>query len=96
MKAGLNFTSLKKEKESVLLDGLSFVLTGTLFSMSREKAKEIIQANGGNVIAAVNKNTRYVVAGENPGSKYFQAQKLGITLLSESEFLNMLKIEKNA
>jgi len=96
IKAGLNFTSSKKEKESTLLDGLSFVLTGTLSSMSREKAKDIIQANGGNILSAVNKNTRYVIAGENPGSKYNQAQKLGITLLSESEFLNMLKIEKNA
>jgi len=95
IKAGLNFSYSKKEKKTTLLNGTSFVLTGTLSSMSREKAKEIILTNGGIILTTVNKNTRYVVAGENPGSKYTKAQKLGITLLSETEFLEMVKIENN-
>ena len=93
IKAGLNFTLSKKEKISMLLDGASFVLTGTLSSMSREKAKEIILTNGGVIHTTVNKNTGFVISGENPGSKYTKAQKLGIKLLSENEFLKMIKIE---
>ena len=90
--AGLNFAR-KVEKESMLLNGLSFVLTGTLASMSREKAKEIVIANGGIIHSTVNKNTRFVITGENPGSKYDKATKLGIKLLTENEFLEMMKIK---
>ena len=73
------------------LSGKSFVLTGTLESMARDIAKEKIRELGGNVVDSVSKNTSYVVAGENPGSKADKAKTLGITILIEAEFLKILK-----
>ena len=70
--------------------GLSFVLTGTLSSMSREIAKEKILALGGKVLGSVSKNTSYVVAGEEAGSKLINAEKLGVKVLDEQSFLKML------
>ena len=70
---------------------MNFVLTGTLSSMSREIAKERILALGGKVIGSVSQNTSYVVAGADAGSKLTNAQKLGVKILNEQEFLNMLK-----
>lgn len=73
------------------LSGKTFVLTGTLQDYSREQAGDLIRGLGGRVSSSVSKETDYVVAGENPGSKYTQAQKLGVTILSESDFKSMLK-----
>ena len=70
--------------------GLNFVLTGTLSTMSREIAKEKILALGGKVVGSVSKNTSYVIAGEDAGSKLKNAEKLGVKVLDEKEFLNML------
>ena len=70
--------------------GLSFVLTGTLSQMSREIAKEKILAFGGKVSGSVSKNTSYVVAGVDPGSKFATAEKLRVKILNEEEFLKML------
>lgn len=92
-KAGLNLAGEKKINESNLFEGKSFVLTGTLSSMSRENAKEIIQSHGGTVVSTVSKNTSYVVAGDSPGSKLDKAQKLGVSVLSEEQFLEMIKSE---
>ncbi len=92
-KVGLNFTSAKNKHESNLLEGKTFVLTGTLSSMSREEAKELIQNNGGTVASSISKNTNYLVAGESAGSKLEKAQKLKITVLSEEQFLEMIKTE---
>ena len=81
----------KAEKiKSGKFSGMTFVLTGTIAGMAREIAKERIIANGGKVSGSVSKNTSYVVAGKDPGSKYTDAQKLGVKILSEAEFLKML------
>ena len=97
-----NLTFIKKlQKNGVVIEkmpkvkagkftGLNFVLTGTLETMSREIAKEKILALGGKVLGSVSKNTAYVVAGEEPGSKLNTAQKLGVKVLNEKDFLNML------
>lgn len=90
-KAGLNFSTEKKKRGSNRLEGKSFVLTGTLSTMSREEAKEKIQNQGGSVLSSVSKNTDYVVVGESAGSKLDKAVKLGITILSEEQFLEMTK-----
>ena len=90
-KSGLVLASKGRLKKSNRLDGKSFVLTGTLSTMSREEAKEKIQNHGGSVVSSVSKNTNYVVVGENAGSKLDKAQKLGIEILSEEQFLELIK-----
>lgn len=79
-----------ESRKSGKFSGLQFVLTGTLATMSREIAKERILKEGGKVAGSVSKNTSYVVAGEEAGSKLTNAQKLGVKVLSEEEFLKML------
>ncbi len=73
------------------LQNKSFVLTGTLNSLSRNEAKEKIRALGGTLSESVSKKTDYVVAGENPGSKLTQAKTLGVNILDEKTFLKMLQ-----
>ncbi|MGK9370035.1 NAD-dependent DNA ligase LigA [Melioribacter sp. Ez-97] len=90
-KAGLKFKMDGQKKLSDKLGGKSFVLTGALASMSRDKAKELIVANGGKVLSSISKNTDYLVAGEKAGSKLEKARKLGVKIISEEEFLNMIK-----
>ena len=62
------------------LDGMTFVITGTLPTFSREQAKELIQNNGGKVTDSVSKKTDYLVVGENAGSKLEKARQLGVTV----------------
>ncbi|MFA6274122.1 MAG: NAD-dependent DNA ligase LigA [Candidatus Paceibacterota bacterium] len=80
----------EKKKENGKFMGMIFVLTGTLSSMSRELAKEKIIKLGGKVSGSVSKNTSYVLVGENPGSKLTDAQKLGVKIIDEKQFMNML------
>ncbi|HYX28022.1 MAG TPA: helix-hairpin-helix domain-containing protein, partial [Pyrinomonadaceae bacterium] len=70
--------------------GKSFVLTGTLPSMTRDEARELIEANGGRVISSVSKKTDYVLAGADPGSKLDKANQLAVTVIDEAEFKKML------
>ena len=90
--AGLRFTAEKRQKSSQL-EGKTFVLTGTLPHLSREEAKEKIEAAGGKVSGSVSKKTHYVVAGEEAGSKLEKAQKLGVEVMDEAALLEMLKGE---
>ena len=90
-KSGLILASKGKLKKSNRLERKSFVLTGTLSTMSREEVKEKIQNHGGSVVSSVSKITNYVVVGENAGSKLEKAQKLGIEILSEEQFLELIK-----
>jgi len=76
---------------SDILKGKTFVLTGTLRNMTRDEAHEIIKSMGGKPTSSVSKNTSYVIAGENAGSKLDKAQNLGVIILSEEDFLNMIK-----
>lgn len=73
------------------LKGLTFVLTGTLQNMTRDEASELIKQKGGKTTSSVSKNTSYVIAGENAGSKLDKAQKLGVIILSENDFLKMIE-----
>ncbi|MDD5569366.1 MAG: NAD-dependent DNA ligase LigA [Candidatus Pacebacteria bacterium] len=82
---------VKEPKKGTKLSNKKFVLTGSLKSMEREDAKQRIIGLGGEVSESVSKNTDYVVAGENPGSKYEKAKKLGVKIIGEQEFLKMLK-----
>ncbi len=77
---------------SQLLSGKSFVITGTLPTMKREEAKELIQKAGGKVSNSISSKTDYLIVGENAGSKLEKAQKLGITQLSEQQLLEVLKL----
>lgn len=71
------------------LDAKTFVLTGTLPTLTRDEAKKMIEDNGGNVSGSVSKKTDFVVVGENPGSKYEKAVELGITILDEEKFKDL-------
>lgn len=89
----LKSVNIQKEsvsKESVHLSGIKFVLTGTLQSISREEAKEMIRSKGGDVSSSVSRNTDYVVAGKEPGEKLEKARELGVKILHEDEFLALL------
>ncbi len=87
---GLRFSMEEAAAESRRLAGKSFVLTGTLSNLTRAAAEARVLALGGNVKSTVSKNTDYVVAGVEPGSKLEKAQKLGITVLDEGEFLKIV------
>lgn len=87
---GINIEESKKIQGGVF-EGKTFVLTGTLEKLTRLEATDIIEQNGGNVSSSVSKNTSFVLAGENAGSKLEKAKKLGILIISEKEFDEMVK-----
>ncbi len=89
--AGLTFDHTIKKKVVGRLAGKIFVLTGTLPNITREDAKQRIEAAGGKVTGSVSKKTDYVVAGEDPGSKLDKANSLGIAVLGEPELLALLQ-----
>ena len=80
----------EKKTVSEKFAGLTFVLTGTLPTMSRDEASAIILANGGKTSSSVSKKTSYVLAGENAGSKLTKAESLGVKAITEDEFIKMV------
>lgn len=88
--AGVDFTS-HEEKRDDRFAGLTFVLTGTLSDFTRDEASAIIESFGGKASSSVSKKTSYVLAGENAGSKLTKAEGLGIKIISEADFAEMIK-----
>ncbi len=86
---GLNFKVAEEDITNNIFAGKSFVLTGTL-TIKREEAAELIEKYGGKVVSSVSKNTNYVLAGENAGSKLEKANKLGVQVLEEEEFMQLI------
>ena len=87
--AGVNM-QYKSSRASDILSGKTFVVTGTLPSLSRDEAEKLIADNGGKAASSVSKKTSYVLAGEKAGSKLEKAKTLGIPVIDEAEFLNMI------
>ena len=88
----MNLTYESAEKGDVL-EGLTFVITGTLPNMKRSEAKALIEENGGKVAGSVSKKTSYLLAGAEAGSKLDKANSLGVPVIDEGELIDMLKIE---
>lgn len=91
LKNGVIIKPVEKRKGGKLI-GQTFVLTGSMESMSRDAAKQKIKDLGGEMSESVSKKTSYVVVGAEPGSKYDKAKKLGVKILEEKEFLKMIKM----
>jgi DNA ligase (NAD+) len=89
--AGLRFNHQSKRPSDGPLAGLTFVLTGTLPTLTRDQAKRLIESSGGKVTGSVSKKTNYVVAGGDPGSKLAQALALGVRTLDEEQLLDLIK-----
>lgn len=94
--AGLRFTAPREKRKTGALTGLTFVLTGTLPALTREEAKERIEAAGGKVAGSVSSKTSYVVAGEEAGSKLDKARDLGIPVLDEKGLFVILGSQEPA
>ncbi|MDY4085121.1 MAG: NAD-dependent DNA ligase LigA [Ruminococcus bromii] len=87
---GLKMKPSEQKISGGVFEGKTFVLTGTLPTMTRSEASKIIEQNGGKTSSSVSKKTSYVLAGEEAGSKLTKAQKLGIEVISEEQFLSMI------
>ena len=92
LKNGVRIKNNELRIKSDELSGKTFVLTGELSKMPRDKAKERIRSFGGRVSESVSKKTDFVIAGENPGSKFDKARELGVKIINEEGFLKMLKV----
>lgn len=88
---GVEMKPSEKRQDGGAFEGKTFVLTGTLPTLSRKEASKIITDNGGKTSSSVSKKTDYVLAGEAAGSKLTKAQSLGITIISEEELMNMVE-----
>ncbi|MBI5233554.1 MAG: NAD-dependent DNA ligase LigA, partial [Deltaproteobacteria bacterium] len=87
-KAGMVFPRAGKKRDGKF-EGKGFVFTGTLFGLSRDEAKKLIEAEGGRCLSSVSRNTDFVVAGKNPGTKLAEARGLGVRIITEEEFKKM-------
>jgi DNA ligase (NAD+) len=89
--AGVQIIEEVSPQKAGALAGKTFVFTGTLKTLTRGQAEALVKAAGGRVSSSVSRKTDYVVAGEEPGSKLQKARELGVTVLSEEEFLKLVK-----
>ena len=92
--AKVNMKKIEEEEVEQVLQGKNFVLTGSLEKYSRKEASDIIEKLGGKTSGSVSKKTDYVLAGEDAGSKLEKAKELGIAILTEEEFEQMIKEER--
>ena len=90
--AGVNMAAKEATTIESVLTGKAVVVTGTLPSLGRKEAAELIEKYGGKVSGSVSKKTDYVLAGENAGSKLDKANELGITVIDEAQLYQMLEI----
>ena len=91
-KAGVNMKSRASNKTiDKRFEGATFVITGTLATMSRDEGKQLIEQHGGRVAGSVSKKTTYLLAGENAGSKLTTAQSLGVKIITESDLMEMIQ-----
>jgi DNA ligase (NAD+) len=88
--AGLIFTKNIEAKDTKL-NGLIFVVTGTLHKVSREQASKMIRDRGGKVASTISNTTSYLILGKNPGSKLKKAKKFNIPILHETDFMELLE-----
>ena len=86
----LNFKMEEQEQASQKLEGKKFVLTGSLPSLTRKEATELIEKHGGATTSSVSSNTDYVLAGESPGKKYDKAQELEVPIINQDTFLELI------
>ncbi|HPP43997.1 MAG TPA: NAD-dependent DNA ligase LigA [Caldisericia bacterium] len=94
--AGVNLKEKEEELEKEgVLKGKKFIFTGSLETMSRKDAEELVKNSGGEVASTVSKNIDYVVVGKDPGSKLDKAKKLNLKIIDEDEFIKMIKGEKS-
>jgi len=90
LQGGIEVLEPEVESPATDLVGLKFVLSGRLEQLTRRQAKELLESLGAKVSSAVSAKTDYVVAGTDPGSKYDRAKELGVTVLDEDGFLELL------
>jgi len=89
-KAGVNIIEPKRDKKNIPLEGMTFVFTGELKDYSRKEAESLVRSLGANVISNVSKNVSFVVVGEKPGSKYTKARLLGLKIIDEAKFKEII------
>lgn len=94
LEAGVHPQMHMQEDAGTLFEGLTFVLTGTLPTLSRAQAQEMIRKNGGKATESVSKKTSIVLAGESAGNKLDKARELGVTIIDEDQFLRMIEQQK--
>lgn len=94
--AGIRLKNKASQENENFLDQLKFVFTGSLNDFTRSEIKDLVENAGGRAVSSVSSKTDYLVIGDNPGSKYDKAQSLGIEILNESEFKEMIKKKRSS
>ena len=93
LESGIEIKYAENTKLSEKFNGQSFVFTGALQNMTRDKAQSLVKDHGGRATSSVTKKTSYLVVGADPGSKYDKAQSLGVEVLTEDEFMKLVETD---